>query len=223
MNWCFIPCHGGIEYTCNSSELIMKVAHQSFTPCFLSFWRSARQKIDEDLQDLERQIKLQSGEPVPASEDRPAKAFMNTAMVSASPCHLPQSKLHCSVYVPAFWAVWMLRVNSLVEPHDACWPEKYTSLANISAGRLCTASELSSLGRGHVGLLFTNEKRVVNSFWAADPETHKTISKISGHKRAHTCLQRLYFPVLHTTLLLSVLCILVDFVFLPHTKVKVKA
>ena len=34
---CFIPCHGGIEYTCNSSELIMKVAHQSFTSCFLSF------------------------------------------------------------------------------------------------------------------------------------------------------------------------------------------
>ena len=42
---------------------------------------SARQKIDEDLQDLDRQIKLQAGEPLPVSEDRPAKAFMTTAMV----------------------------------------------------------------------------------------------------------------------------------------------
>ncbi|KAK7469788.1 hypothetical protein BaRGS_00036215 [Batillaria attramentaria] len=44
------------------------------------FLAHARQKIDEDLQELDRQIKLQSGEALPAEEERPAKAYMTTAM-----------------------------------------------------------------------------------------------------------------------------------------------
>ena len=44
---------------------------------------SARQKIDEDLLELERQLRLQAGEEVePTETDRPADAYLNTPMVS---------------------------------------------------------------------------------------------------------------------------------------------
>ncbi|XP_076437425.1 vacuolar protein sorting-associated protein 51 homolog isoform X2 [Babylonia areolata] len=44
------------------------------------FLAHARQKIDEDLQNLDWQIKLQSGETIPAEEDRPSKAFITAPM-----------------------------------------------------------------------------------------------------------------------------------------------
>lgn len=45
------------------------------------FHGSARQKIDEDLHELKRQIKLQSGQTLPVDEERTAKVYMNTPMV----------------------------------------------------------------------------------------------------------------------------------------------
>ena len=42
---------------------------------------SARQKLDEDLNELDRQIKLQAGEITVTEDQRPAQAYMNTPMV----------------------------------------------------------------------------------------------------------------------------------------------
>lgn len=43
---------------------------------------SARHKLDEDLGELQRQIKLYSGELIPDEEQRPAQAYLNSGMVS---------------------------------------------------------------------------------------------------------------------------------------------
>ena len=42
---------------------------------------SARQKLDVDLEELDRQIRLQQGEIVHRENDRPAQAYLNTPMV----------------------------------------------------------------------------------------------------------------------------------------------
>ena len=44
-------------------------------------FRSARQKLDVDLEELDRQIRLQQGEIVHRENDRPAQAYLNTPMV----------------------------------------------------------------------------------------------------------------------------------------------
>ncbi|XP_067656588.1 vacuolar protein sorting-associated protein 51 homolog [Haliotis asinina] len=44
------------------------------------FLSHARQKIDEDLNELNRQIKLQAGETTPSDDQRPAQAYLNTPM-----------------------------------------------------------------------------------------------------------------------------------------------
>ena len=45
-------------------------------------FHSAKQKLDEDLEEMKTQIKLYSGEPTPGQEQRPSHAYMNTGMVS---------------------------------------------------------------------------------------------------------------------------------------------
>ena len=52
-----------------------------FTLFFLFFF-SARQKIDEDLQLLDRQIRLQSGEEVRIEGETPAQSYLATPMVN---------------------------------------------------------------------------------------------------------------------------------------------
>ena len=42
---------------------------------------SARQKLDLDLSELDRQIKLQQGQKVSKEFERPAQAYLDTPMV----------------------------------------------------------------------------------------------------------------------------------------------
>ena len=49
--------------------------------CDINSCFSAREKLDEDLCTLERQIRLQAGEEVTDTEERPAEVYLKTPMV----------------------------------------------------------------------------------------------------------------------------------------------
>ncbi|XP_055955963.1 vacuolar protein sorting-associated protein 51 homolog [Patella vulgata] len=60
-------------------DLLLELNEPPETLCD-EFLSHARQKIDEDLDILDRQIKLQAGEITTTESDRPAQAYLNTPM-----------------------------------------------------------------------------------------------------------------------------------------------
>lgn len=84
------------------------------------FANSARQKIEEDLSVLDRQIRLQLGETIKDEVESPAEAYLATPMVWTE---TPLNKMLCECWYCIVLGIYyiVLYMYILCETVEKCW------------------------------------------------------------------------------------------------------